>query len=94
MTHFDNSVQLKWHYNEDHQGKGPMNGVGVAIKRVVFGLMKSNKITINTADEFATETSKTLPSSQSISLSQDDEIIEPSFVKAAPYIQGLLILIM
>ena len=24
MTHFDKSVQLKWHYNKAHYGKGPM----------------------------------------------------------------------
>ena len=97
MTHFDKSVQLEWHYNEDHQGKGPMNGVGVAIKRVVFGLMKSNKITINTEEEFGTETlqrRQRRPSSQSISLSQDDEIIEPSFFKPLHTFKELLILIM
>ena len=32
MTHFDRSVQLKWHYNEAHHRKGPMDGVGVTIK--------------------------------------------------------------
>ena len=31
-----------------------------------------------------------MPSMQSIYLSQDDEIIEPSFVKVARYIQGTL----
>ena len=91
--HFDKSVQLEWHYNEAHHGKAPMDGISKTIKRVVFGLVKSNKITINTAEEFATEAFKALPSIQSIHLSQDDEIIEPSFVKVAPYIQfkGLLI---
>ena len=58
--------------------------------RVVFGLLKSNKITINTAEEFATKTSKALPSIQPIYLFQDDEIIKPSFVKVAPYIQRTL----
>ena len=55
MAHLDNSVQLEWHYNEVHHGKGPIDGVGGTAKRVVFGLVKSNKITINTAEEFATE---------------------------------------
>ena len=67
-----------------------MDGVGGTIKRVVFGLVKSNKSTINKDEEFATEASKAVPSIQSIYLSQDDEIIEPSFVKVAPYIQGAL----
>ena len=87
MTRFDKSVQLEWHYNETHHGQSPMDGVGGTIKRVAFGFVKSSKITINTAEEFATEASKAVPSIQSIYLSQDDEIIEPSFVKVAPYIQ-------
>ena len=62
MTHFDKSVQLEWHYNDDHHGKGPMDGVDGTIERVVFVLVKSNKITINTAEEFATEASKAVPS--------------------------------
>ena len=67
-----------------------MDGVGRTIKSVVFGLVKSNKITINTAEYFATEASKAVPSIQSICLSQDDEIIDPSFVKVALYIDGTL----
>ena len=62
MTHFDKSVQLEWHYNDDYHGKGPMDGVDGTIERVVFVLVKSNKITINTAEEFATEASKAVPS--------------------------------
>ena len=48
MTHFHKSVQLEWHYNEAHHGKGSMDGVDRRIKRVVFKLVNSNKITINT----------------------------------------------
>ena len=76
MTHFDDPIQLECHYNKAHHGKGPMDGVDRTIKRVVFGFVKSNKITINTVEEFATETSKAVPSIQSIYFSQDDEIIE------------------
>ena len=32
MTNFDKSVQLEWHYNEAHHGKGSMDGIGGAIK--------------------------------------------------------------
>ena len=90
MTHFGKSVQLEWHYNETNHGKGPMDDVCETIKRMVFRLVKSNKITINAAEEFATEASKAVPSIKSIYLSQDDEIIEPSFFKVAPYIHGTL----
>ena len=82
MAHFDKSIQLEWHYNETNHGKDPTDGVSGTIKRVVFGLVKSNKITINTVEEFATKTSKAVPSIQSIYLSQDYEIIEPLFVKS------------
>ena len=44
----------------------------------------------NTAEELETEASRALPSIQSIYLSQDDEIIKPSFVKVASYIQETL----
>ena len=67
-----------------------MDGVGWTSKRVVSALVKSNKITINTAEEFTTKVSKAVPSIQSSYLSQDDEIINQSFVKVAPYVQGTL----
>ena len=90
MTLFDKSVELEWHYNEVYHGKGPMDGVGGTIKKMIFGLVKSSKITINRAEEFVTEASKAVLFIQSIYLPQDDEIIEPSFVNVAPYIQGTL----
>ena len=90
MAHFKKLVHVEWHYNEAHHGKGPMDSVVGTIKRVAFEFVKSNKITINTAEEFATEASKAVPSIRSIYLSQDDEISEPSFVKVAPYIHGTL----
>ena len=90
MTNFDKSAQLEWYFNEGNYGKGPMDDVDGTMKRVVFRLLKSNKIKINTAEEFATEVSKAVPSIQPVFVSQDDEIIEPSFVKVAPYIQWTL----
>ena len=41
-------------------------------------------------EEFSTEASKAVPSIKPICLSQNDEVIEPSFVKIAPYVQGTL----
>ena len=51
MPHLDKTVQYQWYYNKAHHGKGPMDDVGEAIKGVVSGLVKSNKIVINTAEE-------------------------------------------
>jgi len=90
LTHFEKGINLEWHYNEAHHGKGPMDGVGGTIKRVIYGLVKSRKIVINSAEEFAAEASKAVPSITSVYLSQDDEIIEPSYVKNAPAIKGTL----
>lgn len=90
LTHFEKGINLEWHYNEAHHGKGPMDGVGGTIKRVVYGLVKSRKVVINSAEEFAVEASKAVPSIKSIFLSQDDEILEPSYVKNAPPIKGTL----
>ena len=67
-----------------------MDGVAGTIKRVVLGLLKSNKFTINTAEETTTEASKAVPSIQSIYLSQDDETVESLFDKVAPYIHETL----
>ena len=58
MIHFDKSVQLEWHYNEVGYGKSVTDSVGRTIKGAVFGLVKSNQITINTAEEFGTEALK------------------------------------
>ena len=65
-----------------------MDGVGGTIKRVAFGLGKSNKPAIKTAEEFATEASMAVSSIQSIHLSQGNEKTKPSFVEVVLYIQG------
>ena len=53
MTLFDKSGQFEWHYNEVHHGKEHIDGLCGTIKGVIFGLVKSNKIMINTKEEFA-----------------------------------------
>ena len=90
MTYFDRSVHFEWHYNEAHHGKGTMNCVGSTIKRVLFGLVKSGKIVINTAEDFAREAEKAVPYIATIFLSVNDEIIEPASVDSAPAIKGTL----
>ena len=60
-----------------------MDGVGGTIKRVVYRLVKSRHLNINTAEEFAAKASKCVPSITSLYLSQD-------FVKNAPAIRGTL----
>ena len=67
-----------------------MDGVGGTIKRVVFTHVKSRKVVINSPEEFAIEAGKAVPSIRCIFLSEEHEIIEPSFVRCAPYIKGTL----
>ena len=90
LTQFDRNIALQWNYNEEHHGKGPMDVVGGTIKQVVYGLVKSRHININTAEEFTAEGSQGVPSIKSLYLSQEDEIIESSFVKNAPAIKRIL----
>ena len=90
LTHFDRNIALQWNYNEAHHSKKPMDGVAGTIKRAVYGLVKSRHININTAEEIAAEASKGVPSIKSLYLSQEDEIIKPSFAKNAPAIKGTL----
>lgn len=68
LTHFDRNIALQWNYNEAHHSEGAMDGVGGAIKRVVYGLVKSRHININTDDEFATEATKGVHSIKSLYL--------------------------
>ena len=90
LTHFDRNIALQWNYNEVHHNKGPMDRVEGRIKRVDYGLVKSRHININTAEQFAAEASKSVSSIKSLYSSQEDEIIQPSFVKNAPAIKGTL----
>ena len=67
-----------------------MDGVGGTIKPVVYGLVKSRHININTVEEFAAKASKGVSSIKSLKLLQKDETVEPSFVKNAPAVKGNL----
>ena len=87
MIHYENLFELEWHYNEAHT-KCLIDGFGGTIKRVVSGLVKSNKITINSEKQFPREALRAVPLITSIYVSRDDEIIEPSFVRTVPKIDG------
>ena len=68
-----------------------MDGVGVTIKRVVYGLVKSRHNNINIVVKFAAEASKGVPSIKPLYLSQEVEIVELCFVCVfAPAIKGTL----
>ena len=90
MAHFDKSVQLELDSKEAHHRKSLMNGVGVTIKRVVLGLVKSKKNHDRHSGRACNGSFKGC-GNHSINLPfPRDEIIEPSVVKVAPCIQGTL----
>ena len=43
---------LEWNYNEEHHGKGPMDGVSGTIKNVVLDQVKSRKVAHSLPVEF------------------------------------------
>ena len=53
LTTMHPEMNLEWHYNEAHHGKGPMDGNGGAVKNAVFRKVLSRAVTISSPKEFA-----------------------------------------
>ena len=83
-------LQISWHYNEAHHGKGPMDGIGGTLKNVVFRQVMSGKIIINSAEEFCKAANQFCPSITT--LFQKANIIpsEPDDIEKAPIIPATL----
>ena len=58
LAKYRRDLQLEWNYNEAHYGKDPMDGIGGAIKNVVFRQVKSGRVVINSAEEFSVAAKK------------------------------------
>ena len=41
-------MNLEWHYNEAHHGKGPIDGIGGAVKNAVFRKVLSGEVNSQT----------------------------------------------
>ena len=65
LSTIDQAIDVKWHYNEVHRGKGPMDGVGGTIKNLVFRAVKSGKVLVRHPEEFAKAANDTVPSLRS-----------------------------
>ena len=72
-------IELQWHYSEAHHGKGPMDGIGGTIKRMVFRKVLSKQVVINSPKQFA-DFADTLSKVNCLYLPQESLIEEPSFV--------------
>ena len=54
LLEFATDHKLVWYYNERHNGKGPMDGIGGTIKHLIFRDVKSEKVIIKNAEHFTT----------------------------------------
>jgi len=52
LSTIHHAIDLEWHYNEAHHGKGPMDGVGGTIKNLDFRAVKSGKVLVRDPEEF------------------------------------------
>ena len=85
LSTIDPTIDLEWHYNEAHHGKGPMDGVGGTIKNLVFRAVKSGKVSVRNPAEFVNVANQIVPSITSINMPIEEMLEEPSEVsKATP----------
>ena len=86
MSNFDPSYDVTWYYN----GKGPMDGLGVTIKNLVFRHVKSGKVVINTPQEFSSYADKISDNITSLYMAVDEVLEEPAETEEAPAIPQTL----
>ena len=53
LSTIDQAIDVEWHYNKTHHGKGPMDVVGGTIKNLDFCAVKSGKVSVRDPEEFA-----------------------------------------
>ena len=75
-------LQLEWHYNEAHHGKGPMDGIGGTIKNLVHRKVMSNAVVINSPEEFASCANE-ISNVDCLFLRKEDVLKEPEEVSKA-----------
>lgn len=90
LSEYRPDLDLEWHFNEAHHGKGPMDGIGGTIKNVVYRKVKTNKVIVNSAKEFQEAASKFVPSITSLFQTEEMLIKEPENIEAAPKIPDTL----
>ena len=81
----DKAIDVKWHYNEAHHGKEPMDGVGGAIKNLVVCAVKSGKVSVRDSEEFTKAANDIFPSIRSLYMPVEDMLEESAEVANAPY---------
>ena len=81
---------LVWCYNQRHQGKGPMDGVGGTVRSLNSRKMKSGKVVIYSPQEFAEAVKKFVPAIHAVYLPEGENIVEPVGIESARKIKDTL----
>ena len=89
LAHIQQGIQIQWHYNEAHHGKGPMDGIGGTIKNLIFRRVLSEDVVINTPKEFATFADQ-ISNIDCLFLEKDELLEEPEDVANASPIPSTL----
>ena len=89
LTHMRPYINIEWHYNEAHHGKGPMDGIGGTVKNLVYRRVLSGDVVINTPKEF-TNFADQITSVDCLFLENTELLKEPEEVTKAPPIPSTL----
>ena len=76
-------INIEWHYNEAHHGKGLMDGIGGTVKTLVYRRVLSGDVVINTPKEFANFADQ-ITSVDRLFLENTELLKEPEEVTKAP----------
>ena len=68
LANYCRDLQLECNYNDDHDGKGPMDGIGETIKNVVFRQLKSGRDFINSSQQICAVNSKAISKTKTFGL--------------------------
>ena len=58
LTDLDRDIELEWDYFESNQGKGAVDSIGGCAKQKVFKHVRSFKVVLSNAEEFASYANK------------------------------------
>ena len=82
LTCIHQQLHIEWHYNEAHHGKGPMDGIGGAVKNLVYRRVLSGDVVINYPKEFA-DFANEISNVDSLFLPNEEVLEEPQEVQNA-----------
>ena len=84
LTDLDPDIELEWNYFESNHGKGVINGTDGCVKQNIFKHVKSFKVVLSNAEEFASYANKVV---EGIDIIYHDTSILPYTLKEALAVQ-------